>query len=300
MPAPLFKVSTLDSRLFTTTLPMRLIKMTGGLGNQMFIYALYLRMRRDFPHTRIDLSDMQHYHAHHGYEMHRVFALPQTEFCIPQWMKKVMEFVFFKTILERHQKGSLKAYRESHFWPLIYYKGFYQSERYFEDFKDEIRKAFTFNAELLSDKTRQLAQEMQQCTSISLHVRRGDYLLPQFFQNLGSVCTAEYYQRAADFMHEQFPDARFFVFSDDIAWVKEHVQLPNATYVDHNKGADSWQDMYLMSQCHHNIVANSSFSWWGAWLNPHADKLVCCPSIWTRAGGDENLCPASWHRITVE
>ena len=104
---------------------MRLIKMTGGLGNQMFIYALYLRMRRDFPHTRIDLSDMQHYHAHHGYEMHRVFALPQTEFCIPQWMKKVMEFVFFKTILERHQKGSLKAYREAHFWPLIYYKGFY-------------------------------------------------------------------------------------------------------------------------------------------------------------------------------
>lgn len=62
---------------------MRLIKMTGGLGNQMFIYALYLRMRRDFPNTRIDLSDMQHYHAHQGYEMHRVFALPHTEFCIP-------------------------------------------------------------------------------------------------------------------------------------------------------------------------------------------------------------------------
>lgn len=278
---------------------MRLIKMTGGLGNQMFIYALYLRMRRDFPNTRIDLSDMQHYHAHHGYEMHRVFALPKTEFCTTQWVKKVMEFLFFKTILERHQKGSLKAYREPHLWPLLYFKGFYQREAYFEDFKPEIRQAFTFNAELFSEPTRQLAQEMQQGVSISLHVRRGDYLLPQFFENMGCICTADYYQRAVDFMHQRFPEARFFVFSDDIEWVKTSLRLPNAAYVEHNTGADSWQDMYLMTQCTHNIIANSSFSWWGAWLNAHENKVVCCPSIWTKSEGNSNICPETWQRIEV-
>ena len=80
---------------------MRLIKMTGGLGNQMFIYAFYLRMKKRHTNTRIDLSDMMHYNVHHGYEMHRVFNLPKTEFCINQPLKKVIEFLFFKKIYER-------------------------------------------------------------------------------------------------------------------------------------------------------------------------------------------------------
>lgn len=279
---------------------MRLIKMTGGLGNQMFIYALYLRMRRDFPNTRIDLSDMQHYHAHQGYEMHRVFALPHTEFCIPQWLKKVMEFVCFKTILERHQKGSLKAYREPHLWPLIYYKGFYQNERYFADFEPEIRRAFTFNVALITEQNQQFAAQMQQCCSVALHVRRGDYMLPQFFDNYGSICTEVYYQRAVEKMLQRFPDAQFFVFSDDTDWVKQHLNLPNATYISHNTGKDSWQDMYLMSQCHHNIIANSTFSWWAAWLNAHENKVVMCPNIWSRAEGGASICPPSWERVAVE
>ena len=77
---------------------MRLIKMTGGLGNQMFIYAFYLKMKKLFPHTKIDLSDMMHYHVHHGYEMNRVFALPHTEFCINRTLKKLMEFLLCKVV----------------------------------------------------------------------------------------------------------------------------------------------------------------------------------------------------------
>lgn len=100
---------------------MRLIKMTGGLGNQMFIYALYISMKQRGLNACIDLSDMMHYHVHHGYEMHRVFGLPRTELILNQGLKKVIEFLFFKTILERKQGGRLEPFFGKHHWPLIYY-----------------------------------------------------------------------------------------------------------------------------------------------------------------------------------
>lgn len=104
---------------------MRLIKVTGGLGNQMFIYAFYLRMKKYYPKVRIDLSDMMHYKVHYGYEMHRVFNLPHTEFCINQPLKKVIEFLFFKKIYERKQApNSLRAFEKKYFWPLLYFKDF--------------------------------------------------------------------------------------------------------------------------------------------------------------------------------
>lgn len=110
---------------------MRFIKMTGGLGNQMFIYAFYMRMKKHYSNTRIDLSDMVHYKAHNGYEMHRVFNLPPIEFRINQPLKKVIEFLFFKKIYERKQvPSSLVPYDKKYFWPLLYFKGFYQSERF--------------------------------------------------------------------------------------------------------------------------------------------------------------------------
>lgn len=138
---------------------MRLIKMTGGLGNQMFIYAFYLKMKQRFANTRIDLSDMMHYHVHHGYEMNRVFALPQVEFCMNRTWKKVLEFLFFKTILERKQK-SLDAFWKPYAWPFIYFKGFYQSERFFSDIEQEVRKAFAFDMSKASDRSVQMAARM--------------------------------------------------------------------------------------------------------------------------------------------
>lgn len=96
---------------------MRLIKMTGGLGNQMFIYAMYLKMKTIFPDVRIDLSDMVHYQVHYGYEMNKVFHLPRTEFCINRSLKKIIEFLLFKTILERKQGGSLVPYTRKYHWP---------------------------------------------------------------------------------------------------------------------------------------------------------------------------------------
>lgn len=275
--------------------------MTGGLGNQMFIYAMYLQMKQLFPDTRIDLSDMQHYHAHYGYEMHKVFNLPKEEFCINQTLKKIIEFCVFKTILERKQHGSLMPYRQSYAWPFIYFKGFYQSERYFEEVKPLVRQKFTFNMAIINDASRAMAQKIDtDAHAVSLHVRRGDYLLPKFWKSTGSVCSLNYYMRAIDTILSTDPAASFYIFSDDMAWVKENLRIPNATYVDFNKADDSWQDMMLMSHCRHHIICNSTFSWWGAWLSQHADGIVIAPERWFNGTDAPHICPERWTKVAVD
>lgn len=280
---------------------MRLIKMTGGLGNQMFIYAFYMQMKRRFPTTRIDLSDMMHYRVHNGYELHRVFNLPDDEFCMNQTAKKVVEFLFFKTILERKQDlTTLRAFERRRIWPLIYFKGFYQSERYFAGITDDVRRAFTFDGRKACERTRQMAATIEaDASAVSLHVRRGDYLKPGTWQTTGCVCSLTYYRDAVAALRRRVEAPHYYVFSDDIAWAAEHLPLQNAVFINWNHGADSWQDMMLMSKCRHHIICNSTFSWWGAWLNPRPDKVVVAPARWSAVSEQPYICPADWLLIPV-
>lgn len=282
---------------------MRLIKMTGGLGNQMFIYAFYLDMKRRFPRTRIDLSDMQHYHVHNGYELPDVFGLPREEFRMNRTLKKVLEFLFFRTVLERKQDpGTLRAFRRGYPWPLVYFKGFYQSERFFAASEREVRRAFTFREELAGPATRRMKAAIEaDDRACSLHVRRGDYLQPRHWENTGSVCGPAYYRNAVAEMLRRRPEARFYVFSDDIAWVRAHLPLPQpATYIDWNRGKDSWQDMMLMSRCRDHVICNSSFSWWAAWLDQRADKVVVAPEKWYRHSPAPHILPDTWVKAPTE
>lgn len=280
---------------------MRLIKMTGGLGNQMFIYALYLQMKKRFSSVQIDLSDMVHYKVHHGYEMNRIFNLPKTEFCINQKLKKVLEFLFFKTILERKQNGSLKAYTKKYIWPFIYFKGFYQSEKYFSEIKDEIRQAFTFNLNIANAQSLEMMKQIDaDDKAVSLHIRRGDYLQPKHWESIGCVCQLPYYQNALSELEKRIPNPSYYVFSDDIDWVKENIPLENATYINWNKGEDSWQDMMLMSHCRNHIICNSTFSWWGAWLNPRKDKVVIIPEKWFNHSEAPYIYPDGWIKTAIK
>lgn len=280
---------------------MRLIKMTGGLGNQMFIYAFYLRMKQCFADTRIDLSDMMHYHVHHGYEMNRVFGLPQVEFCMNRTWKKVLEFLLFRVVYERKQRnGSMEAFIKQYTWPLIYFKGFYQSERFFIDIEDDIRKAFTFDLTLLNDQSRKMRERIiSDSHAVSIHIRRGDYLLPKFWENAGCVCQLPYYKNAIAELGKYEDSPSFYVFSDDIEWVKQNLSLQNAHYIDWNKGNDSWQDMMLMSCCRRHIICNSTFSWWGAWLNPRKDKTVIVPSRWFMKEETPYIYPETWIQVPI-
>lgn len=281
---------------------MRLIKVTGGLGNQMFIYAFYLRMKKSFPEVWLDLSDIAHYKVHYGYEMNHVFNLPHTEFCIAQPLKKVLEFLFFKTLLERkHPSGTHWAFEKKYFWPLIYFKGFYQSERYFADIQDEVRKTYTFDLSHASSRSLQMMQQIDaDPNAVSLHVRRGDYLKKEHWDSVGCVCQEPYYRNAVEAMGSRVQDPVYYVFSEDIAWVKENLSLPKAVYIDWNKGEDSWQDMLLMSHCRHHIICNSTFSWWGAWLNPRKDKVVMIPARWFNHGDYSQIYPQDWVKIATD
>lgn len=276
--------------------------MTGGLGNQMFIYAFYLQMRHRFPKVRIDLSDMMHYKAHNGYELHRIFDLPEDEFCMSKWLKKVVEFLFFKVILERKQNmETLEAFQCSYFWPLIYFKGFYQSERFFKAIEEEVRQAFRFDLGKANNYSKEMAaQIVKDEHAVSFHVRRGDYMEPKFYKRFGSVCQLSYYQQAAAKILEADPNAHFYIFSDDSNWVKEQLQLPSFTLVEGNKGNDSWQDMMLMSLCRHHVIANSTFSWWGAWLDSRPEKIVIAPQRWLGDCDMPYIIPESWVKIPNE
>ena len=194
----------------------------------------------------------------------------------------------------------MKVYTEKQSWPLIYFKGFYQSERYFEDIKDEIRKSFTFNLSIANSRTLEIVKQISADEhAISLHIRRGDYLQPKHWDSIGCICQLPYYLNAIQEMQHRVKNISWYVFSDDIAWVKENIPLSNASYIDWNKGKDSWQDMMLMSHCKHHIICNSTFSWWGAWLNPKKEKIVLVPEKWFNHQETPYIYPTEWIKIAI-
>lgn len=275
---------------------MRLIKMTGGLGSQMFIYAMYLGMRQRFGEdVRIDITDLQHAPVHHGYELHKVFHLPPCEFHTHRMLMKVLVDTIFRVILEQRQHGCMDAYRKPMRWPWIYYKGSYQDERYFLDVENEVREAFTFDDSKFSDRTRLCLEHLRRDPrAVSIHVRRGDYTLPKYWQPMGQYASTAYFLNAIESMSKLMPGAHYYVFSDDLQWVRDNLPLESANFIDWNTGEDSWQDMMLMSNCRHNIISNSAFSWWAAWLNNHTDKIVMAPRQWSATQPATDLVPDSW------
>lgn len=176
-----------------------------------------------------------------------------------------------------------------------YFDGYWQSERYFEEVADDVRSSFRFSEDDLGDTNKALLEQMRQTNSVSLHVRRGDYVGIEWMAN---ICTLDgYYAPAVDYIRQREQDLHFFVFSNDIAWCRENLALDNCCYVDNNSGAASYRDMQLMSACKHNIIANSTFSWWAAWLNDNPHKLVLTPPHFFNSGAAEHNIPPSWIKI---
>lgn len=167
--------------------------------------------------------------------------------------------------------------------PLNYIKlhGYFQSEKYFIDYRDEILKSFLINRQVWSINL----------NTVAIHVRRGDYLQ---YSNKHPVLPIEYYKEAIKY----FDGCKFVIFSDDIEWCKNNFRNGHYSF---NEEKDSLQAMFQMSDCEHQIIANSSFSWWGAWLNQINSKIVIAPSIWFGPGNSHldttDLIPDSWIRI---
>lgn len=136
--------------------------------------------------------------------------------------------------------------------------------------------------------------------SVSLHIRRGDYLQKKHWDAVGHICQKTYYNRAINEMGKHVKKPIYYVFSEDLDWVKNNLKLEKAVYVDWNKGKDSWQDMMLMSLCHHHIICNSTFSWWGAWLGTYPKKIVIGPQQWSSKMNSNEIMPKSWIKVSVD
>jgi len=175
--------------------------------------------------------------------------------------------------------------------------GFWQSEEYMYDLH-QLRLDLELKAPL-SLAAQKVSEVIDTVESVALHVRRGDYLKDQKTIARHGVCSQSYYQSAIDLVLAEKPMAKFLVFSDDPQWVKVHLQLPpQCTYVS-KASITAQEDLVLISRCKHQIIANSTFSWWGAWLNNSCDKIVVCPTPWFDDSriATQDLLPANWHQL---
>ena len=188
-----------------------------------------------------------------------------------------------------------------------YLDGYFQSEKYFIDIVDELRNEFTLCDEYLLPIANILNKIQSDPPSISIHIRRGDYVNNMQIRHIYDICTLDYYTRATQEILQRYPNARLFIFSDDVEWVQKNMTaFQNITLVSDMKTISGEnlrpsQELFLMSQCDHHIIANSSFSWWGAYLNTSLTKVVIAPNLWNRSKlfPQENIIPRSWIRLPV-
>ena len=283
---------------------MIIVRLQGGLGNQMFQYAtgLALAMRRDVP-LKIDLSLMA-VDPKRSYELHRFqidtpltstwdrWRIGQSIRPERRWLAAMMGFRYVRDREQGYDESIRHAGRQ------VLLDGYWQSGKYFAGLEPVLRRRFTFRDAPDADNAAML-RTIAAGPSVAVHVRRGDYVSdPQTAATL-RPCGVEYYRWAFENMAAAAAGTRYFVFSDDPDWARQNVHPPGeTTYVSHNTGRQDHEDFRLMKHCRHFIIANSSFSWWAAWLGEALDKHVIAPRPWfaTPHGSEADLVPLSWIR----
>lgn len=285
----------------------------GGLGNQMFQFATGRALSI---HTKqslaLDISGFNSYPLHNGFELQRVFKLPSSVASESDIAKVIGRFPAlairiglpskYCKLIARHNYIKEPSFK---YWDGLlelpgnhYLDGYWQSEKYFKDFSEQIRRDFVFRSEM-TEANKSIALQIKDSCSVSCHIRRGDYVANIKAYQTHGVCSLDYYANSIDLIRAKLISPRFFIFSDDQDWVKSNLTFPeNSVFVGGNHGIHSFRDMQLMSLCKHHIIANSSFSWWGAWLNPNESKIIIAPKKWFSVAIDDgDLIPDSWIRL---
>jgi hypothetical protein len=292
---------------------MIIVRLLGGLGNQMFQYATgrALAARRGAP-LKLDLS---------AFRVYPLRSYRLDNFRIAATLAEASDVAGVRGTdrgpLRRRIQAAVERRRpyyrrrmvqepHYHFDPNLrrvgrnaYLVGFWQSEKYFGDIRDALLAELSV-AEPPDPANRRVLERIDATDSISLHVRRGDYVSDPNNQRIYAACSPRYYRDALDTILPRLGEPHVFVFSDDITWAKEHLRFPcPTTFVDHNGAERDYEDMRLMSRCRHHVIANSSFSWWGAWLARDPAKQVVAPLLWFNdpAVDTRDVIPASWLRL---
>jgi len=273
---------------------MIIVRLIGGLGNQMFQYAAGRAIAyRNNTHLKLDISSFEHYmlrsYGLDNFNIVEEFATHDEikrlkparsqlfSFCIYKLRQKMIPWYKQSRIIERtfNFDPDIKKITGN-----AYLEGYWQSEKYFEDISHIIRKDLTFKEES-DEMNKSLLLDIQNTNSVSVHIRRGDYVLNLKTMETHGVLGIEYYLKALKLIEKKVKDPEIFIFSDDITWSKKHLKtdLP-LHFIDQNGAKKDYEDLRLMSNCKHHIIANSSFSWWGAWLGQKEGQVVMAPANW--------------------
>jgi len=294
---------------------MIITSLKGGLGNQLFQYAFGRRMALQ-NNSPLQL-DMSFFNTAKGnrpfserpYELSvfKIHAEPASDGTIRRIKNSINNPIIRRL---REQFPSLfhyKIFKEKSFEfdpevnslkGNLYLEGYWQSEKYFGSMEKDLRKEFVFLPQA-SEANLKALDEIKNSNAVSLHIRRGDLVASKEAAEFHGVLPMEYYEKALAMMMERVPGLRVFIFSDDPEWARSNSLFAGSTIIDWNQGSRSYEDLRLMSNCKHHILANSSFSWWGVWLNPSAEKIVIAPKQWFRNPkiNTSDLIPPSWIRI---
>ena len=290
---------------------MKIVSIFGGLGNQMFQYAFLIALRESFHEDiKIDTSAFKYKEMHNGFELNRLFDIDAKEVtidekkrlttCLPSYYLNRIYWKYFPRRKTEMQEDKFCSFNKDILTNNsdLYYYGIWQNHMYFDKFENVVKKIFTFKLPL-DEKNQEIKEKLSNENFVSLHIRRGDYLKHSNYKNL---CGKKYYKKAIEYLRSKYhQELKFAIFSNDMEWCGQNIipLIENNEYicVDWNKKENSYIDMELMSCCRVNIIANSSFSWWAAYLNNNKDKEVIAPDVWTNANVKFNRQLPYWTLI---
>lgn len=261
-----------------------IVNFSSGLGNQMFQFAFYLSIKEVYGEAFASMGLLE---AHNGFELDDVFNIdiPFVEVSKDNSSMRTDSLNFNPEVFNQTSP--------------MHFIGYWQSEKYFSEIKRKVANAFKFPE--IDGSNEVYLKEILRTNSVSIHVRRGDYYLGINKDRYAGICESDYYQMAIEKMDSIVDSAKYIVFSDDVEWCKANLNVKDATFVEGNTGKNSFRDMQLMSLCKHNIIANSSFSWWAAWLNENKKKIIIAPKKWFQINTIEyninDIIPQEWLKI---
>lgn len=263
---------------------MKTFIIRGGLGNQIFAYAFSLFYKQETG------EDIRYLRRRRG----KLKPIEKTElysvFDVDVKSAGVFSRIQYKLCKMLKVKGSISK-DESLSFTSTFFDGFWQDKRYYEEFS---KNWLEFRPFALSERNEAVMRDMKNTNSVFIHVRRGDYLKERNVGIFGNVCTKEYYEKALAEINSKVENPEFFIFSNDIEWIEDNFNIPNSRIISWNQGSDSYLDLYLMSHCKHAIIANSTFSYWGAYLVTDKEVVVY-PKKWYNSGIEApDIAPSNW------
>jgi len=279
-----------------------IVKLRGGLGNQMFQYAIGRNLAlKNNTMLKFDVSELERDKLrHYELEIFNISGSIASKFMMMfirifnnRILSKILDqYYFYIKQQDRYFNEKILAEEGN-----IYLDGYWQSENYFKEIRNIIIRDFTIKF-TPDKKNKSMLEKIKYSNSVCIHIRRGDYISNKKTSEVHGDCSLKYYHNAVKIISKKVKNPIFFIFSDDSQWVKDNLKFEYPTiYVNINSPKKGYEDLRLMSNCKHFIIANSSFSWWGAWLSNNSNKIVCAPKRWFRSADEGDIVPKSWIRV---